>query len=144
MGIFVALGLAAIFVLALKVSNFSSFRPSETYSVKMYFDNIGGLKSRSPVTMSGVKVGRVSSIDYDPEQFEAQVVVELDARYNFLPVDSQASIYTAGLLGEQYIALEPGAEDEVLKDGSTIRQTQSALVLEELIGKVLVNFASKE
>ncbi len=143
-GIFVALGIAAIFVLALKASNFSSFGSSETYQVKMYFDNIGGLKTRSPVTMSGVKIGQVKSIDYDREEFQALVLLEIDSRYDFLPEDTQASIYTAGLLGEQYIALEPGAEELALKDGSTIRHTQSALVLEELIGRVLVSFASKE
>lgn len=143
-GVFVALGLAAIFMMALKVSNFSSFSQSETYTVDLYFDNIGGLKVRSPVTMSGVKVGKVSGITYDPEQYRALVTLDIDGKYDFLSVDTQASIYTAGLLGEQYIALEPGAEDDVLKDGGTIRHTQSAMVLEELIGKVLVSLTSKD
>lgn len=143
-GVFVALGLAAIFMMALKVSNFSSFSQSETYQVELYFDNIGGLKVRSPVTMSGVKVGKVSAITYDPEQYRALVTLDIDGKYDFLSIDTQASIYTAGLLGEQYIALEPGAEDDVLKEGGTIRHTQSAMVLEELIGKVLVSLTSKE
>lgn len=144
MGIFVALGLAALFMLALKVSNFSSFNSSSTYNIALHFDNIGGLKVRSPVTMSGVRVGRVASIDYDPDQYRAKVMLDIDSRYDFLSSDTQASIYTAGLLGEQYVALEPGAEDEVLKQGDTIRHTQSAMVLEELIGKVLVSLTSKE
>lgn len=143
-GIFVALGLAALFMLALKVSNFSSFSQTSTYGVQLYFDNIGGLKVRSPVTMSGVRVGRVSSIAYDPEQYRAKVSLEIDSTYDFLSSDTQASIYTAGLLGEQYVALEPGAEDAVLTEGDTIRHTQSAMVLEELIGKVMVSLTSKE
>lgn len=143
-GVFVALGLAAIFMMALRVSNFTSFNHSETYNVDLYFDNIGGLKVRSPVTMSGVKVGKVAAITYDPEQYRAKVSLEIDGKYDFLSIDTQASIYTAGLLGEQYVALEPGAEDDVLKEGSTIRHTQSAMVLEELIGKVLVSLTSKE
>lgn len=143
-GILVALGMAALFMLALKVSNFSSFSQSSTYSVQLYFDNIGGLKVRSPVTMSGVKVGRVAAIGYDPDQYRAKVTLDIDSVYDFLSSDTQASIYTAGLLGEQYVALEPGAEEAVLKQGDTIRHTQSAMVLEELIGKVLVSLTSKE
>ncbi|CAG0907389.1 unnamed protein product, partial [Cyprideis torosa] len=106
---------------------------ASTYRVELYFDNIGGLKVRSPVTVSGVRIGRVAAITYDSTQYRAKVTLDIDSQYNFLSTDTQASIYTAGLLGEQYVALEPGAEDAVLKNGATIRHTQSAMVLEELI-----------
>ncbi|MBK1672521.1 outer membrane lipid asymmetry maintenance protein MlaD [Ectothiorhodospira shaposhnikovii] len=138
-GIFVALGLAALFMLAIQVSNLGEYRGGDGYEVHAYFNNIGGLKVRAPVTMAGVRVGRVSAITYDAERYQARVSFTISARYDQLPTDTQASIYTAGLLGEQYIALEPGGEDEVLRDGDAILFTQSALVLEELIGRVLVN-----
>jgi len=142
-GIFVALGIVALFMLAMRVSNYTTSINGERYHVNVYFDNIGGLKTRSPVTLSGVRVGRVESIGYDEQNLQAKVVLGIDAQYGFLSVDTQASIYTAGLLGEQYVALEPGAEDEVLKDGDDIHHSQSAMVLEELIGQVLVNLTSK-
>ena len=144
MGIFVALGFAALFMLAMKMSNYASYRATDVYRVTVMFENIGGLKSRSPVTASGVRVGRVESIDYDADELQARVVLALEKSYDFFSEDTQASIYTAGLLGEQYIALEPGAEDEALKDGGRIRHSQSALVLEELVGQVLVNLTSKD
>ena len=143
-GIFVALGFAALFMLAMKMSNYASYRATDVYRVTVMFENIGGLKSRSPVTASGVRVGRVESIDYDADELQARVVLALEKSYDFFSEDTQASIYTAGLLGEQYIALEPGAEDEALKDGGRIRHSQSALVLEELVGQVLVNLTSKD
>lgn len=142
-GLFVAMGVAALFVLALRVSNYSTYTNSNQYHVNVYFENIGGLKVRSPVTLSGVTVGRVTNIDYDPENLEAKVNLGIDEKYNFLSVDTSASIYTAGLLGEQYVALEPGAEDETLKDGDDIQHSQSAMVLEELIGQFLVKMTSK-
>jgi phospholipid/cholesterol/gamma-HCH transport system substrate-binding protein len=142
-GIFVALGIAALFMLAMRVSNYTSYTNSEQFHVNVYFDNIGGLKARSPVTLSGVRVGRVESIGYDEDSLQAKVILGIGTQYGFLSEDTQASIYTAGLLGEQYIALEPGAEDEVLKDGDDIHHSQSAMVLEELIGQVLVNLTSK-
>lgn len=142
-GAFVALGIAALFMLAMRVSNFSGYSGNEQYHVNVYFDNIGGLKVRSPVTLSGVRVGRVEAIGYDDKSLQAKVSLGIDTQYGFLSEDTQASIYTAGLLGEQYIALEPGAEDEVLKDGGDIIHSQSAMVLEELIGQVLVNLTSK-
>lgn len=142
-GIFVALGIAAMFMLAMQVSNYSSYSKGEEYHVTVYFDNIGGLKVRSPVTVSGVRIGRVESIVYDPENLQAKVSLGVSNQYSFLTSDTQASIYTAGLLGEQYVALEPGAEDDLLVDGSIIRHSQSAMVLEELIGKVLVKLTSQ-
>ena len=143
-GIFVALGFAALFMLAMKMSNYASYRATDVYRVTVMFENVGGLKPRSSVTASGVRVGRVESINYDADELQARVILALEKSYDFFSEDTQASIYTAGLLGEQYIALEPGAEDETLKDGSRIRHSQSALVLEELVGQVLVNLTSKD
>ncbi len=141
-GIFVALGLAGLFMLAMQVSNISEYRNTDGYTVNAYFTNIGGLKVRAPVTVSGVRVGRVTAIRYDPERFQARVEMTISAAHDYLPADTQASIYTAGLLGEQYIALEPGGEDDVLVHGSEIFYTQSALVLEEIIGRILVNLTT--
>ena len=142
-GVFVAAGVAALFVLAMKVSNLSSFSQADGYTVTARFENIGGLKVRSPVTVGGVRVGRVSQIDYDSDRFEALVTLELDGKYDQFPDDTTASIYTAGLLGEQYIALEPGGSEDLLTDGSEIEITQSALVLEKLVGKFLFNKAAE-
>ncbi len=140
-GAFVALGLAALFMLAMKVSNLSTFTDDEGYSVTARFENIGGLKVRSPVTVAGVRVGRVEEIGFDNETFEAVVKVNISANYNKLPEDTFASIFTAGLLGEQYIGLEPGGSEKLLKEGSEIRQTQSAIVLEQIIGQFLYSKA---
>ncbi len=141
-GIFVALSFAALFMLAMKMSNFSSYKAKDVYRVSVLFENIGGLKTRSPVTVSGVRVGRVESIKYDIDELQARVVIALEKQFDFFPEDTSASIYTAGLLGEQYVALELGAEDELLKDGDKIRFSQSAMVIEELVGDLLVNFTS--
>ncbi|MDX1335101.1 MAG: outer membrane lipid asymmetry maintenance protein MlaD, partial [Gammaproteobacteria bacterium] len=113
-GVFVAIGLASLFMLAMKVSNLSDFNQSGGYTISARFENIGGLKVKSPVTVSGVRVGRVIGISYDSQEFNAVVTMQIDESYNDFPIDTSASIYTAGLLGEQYIALEPGAEDDVL------------------------------
>ncbi len=142
-GIFVAAGIAALFMLALSVSNYTSYTKGGQYHVIVYFDNIGGLKIRAPVTLSGVTIGRVADIGYDKEKYQAKVVLGIDDAYPILTEDTQASIYTAGLLGEQYVALELGAEDQTLKDGDRIYHSQSALVLEELIGQFLVKLTSK-
>jgi phospholipid/cholesterol/gamma-HCH transport system substrate-binding protein len=142
-GIFVAAGLGALFTLAMRVSNLSALTEGEGYQIVAYFQNIGGLKVRSPVTVSGVRVGRVSSISYDPKQYQAKVILTIDPSQDYFPIDTSASIYTAGLLGEQYIALEPGAEEQTLKQGDTIEYTQSAMILEQLIGQVLVKLTSK-
>jgi len=134
--------LAFVF-LALNVSNFSGISASKGYKVTAQFNNIGGLNTKAKVTMSGVTIGRVTSISYDKQAFQAIVTMSIDPKYDYLPEDSQASIYTAGLLGEQYISLEPGAEDAFLIEGSHIEITQSAIVLEEIIGKVLVSLTTK-
>ena len=143
-GLFMALGLAALVMLAMQVSNLSSFGgDNDGYKVSAYFENIGGLKVRAPVKAGGVLVGRVSSIVYDEETYQARVTLTLDDDYRAFPLDSNASIFTAGLLGEQYIGLEPGAEEDFLTDGDEIELTQSALVLEQVIGKFLFSKASE-
>ncbi len=141
-GVFVLLGFIALFLLALKISNVASLGANNGYDIKAYFDNIGGLRTRALVSMSGVKVGRVTKITYHQQRGQAEVTLTIDSQYQ-LSVDTQASIYTAGLLGEQYISLEPGAEDDVLKPGNIITLTQSAMVLEEIIGKFMVDLTSK-
>jgi phospholipid/cholesterol/gamma-HCH transport system substrate-binding protein len=140
-GLFVALGIVALVFLVMKVSNLSAFNDEVGYVVTAEFENIGGLKTRSPVTLAGVRVGRVESINLDPDTYDAIVTLNLYASFDTLPTDTAASIYTAGLLGEQYIALEVGAEEEFLKDGDVIELTQPALVLEQVIGQFLFSKA---
>ena len=142
-GIFVAIGIAALMVLALKVGNASTtFNVGETYQVSGDFDNIGGLKVRAPVKSAGVVVGRVDQITFDNERFRARVVMNIDKRYQF-PKDTSASILTSGLLGEQYIGLEAGGDSENIKAGGSLKLTQSAVVLEKLIGQFLYNKAAE-
>ncbi len=136
-GLFMLLFLLAMFILTMKVSNLTSLSGSDGYTVTARFENIGGLKARAPVSASGVRVGQVSSIEYDPETFEANVTLSINSEFSQFPLDTTASIYTAGLLGEQYIGLDPGAEEDYLDEGAEITLTQSALVLERLIGQVL-------
>ena len=138
-GLFIAAGIAAMLVLALKVGNFS-LNGSDTYKVYAYFDNIGGLKQRAPIKSAGVVVGRVGEITFDTKQYKAKVTLKIDKHYRFSK-DTTASILTSGLLGEQYIGLDTGADDEMLKDGDTISLTQSAVVLEKLIGQFIFNKA---
>lgn len=140
-GIFVAAGIAALFMLAMKVSNMTEFTDETGYQVIAEFENIGGLKVRSPVTMAGVRVGRVSDISLNSDTYNAQVTLNLYGKFNTIPTDSSASIFTSGLLGEQYIGLEAGAEEEFLQDGDVIDLTQPALVLEQLIGQFLFDKA---
>jgi len=140
-GLFVILGLLALFFLAMKVSNLTSFNDEPGYRVTAEFENVGGLKARSPVTLAGVRIGRVESITLDSDTYSASVVLNLYASFSTLPTDTAASIYTAGLLGEQYIGLEAGAEEEFLKDGDVIELTQPALVLEQVIGQFLFSKA---
>jgi phospholipid/cholesterol/gamma-HCH transport system substrate-binding protein len=140
-GVFVVAGLAALLVLALKVGNMSTVNMSESYVLKGDFDNIGGLKPRAPVKSSGVVVGRVTDIVFDDKRYEARVTMSLDKRYQF-PKDSSAAILTSGLLGEQYIGLEAGADKIKLKDGDVLKLTQSAVVLESLISQFLFNKAA--
>jgi len=142
-GLFVAAGFAALFMMAMTVSNLTSYGTGDGYEIKARFDNIGGLKVRSPVAASGVRIGRVTEISYDTEGFEALVSMSIDPQYNAFPTDSSASILTSGLLGEQYIGLEPGAEEDVLVEGSEIDITQSALVLEQIIGQFLYSKADE-
>ncbi|MEI7445227.1 MAG: outer membrane lipid asymmetry maintenance protein MlaD [Burkholderiales bacterium] len=141
-GGFVLLGLAALLFLALKAGNLGSFSTGPTYDTKAKFDNIGGLKVRAPVKSAGVVVGRVASIAFDDQTYQAVVTLSLDQRFRF-PKDSSAKILTSGLLGEQYIGLEPGGDDKMLAGGDTIRMTQSAIVLENLIGQFLFSKAAE-
>jgi len=143
-GGFILLGLLAFFVLAMNISNLGSLGSDKGYEVTAQFDNVGGLQPRAKVTLSGVGVGRVTDISYDKKRFQAVVTMIINAGVDYLPSDTQASIYTSGLLGEQYVSLEPGAEDEVLAEGSTVTLTQSAVVLEEIIGKLLVSFTTND
>lgn len=142
-GVFVALGVAAMFGLALKVGNLTSSNLGETYKVTAAFENIGGLKPRAPVKSAGVVIGRVDSITFDPKDYEAKVTLKIDKRYQF-PTDTFANIYTAGLLGEQYVGLEAGGEEVQLKEGDKIQHTQDAVVLEKLISQFLYNKASED
>lgn len=142
-GIFVAAGLAALFMLAMKVSNLNAFSDVEGYEVRAQFENIGGLKVLSAVSVGGVRVGRVSAIDFDQEDYEAVVTMTIDPKYNRLPVDTSASIFTSGLLGEQYIGFEPGGEEAYLQHGDEITLTQSAMVMEQIIGQFLFSKASE-
>jgi phospholipid/cholesterol/gamma-HCH transport system substrate-binding protein len=141
-GIFVAIGLAALLMLSMKVSNLGSLTGGETYELTARFDNIGGLKVRSPVMMAGVRVGQVGSVTVDVETFEAVVKMNIVSDFNKLPLDTSANIFTAGLLGEQYIALDAGGDDVVLANGDEITMTQSALVLEQIVGQVLFSKAA--
>lgn len=140
-GLFVLIGAAALLFLALKAGNLLSISFEPTYTVTARFDNIGGLKARAAVKSAGVVVGRVSSITFDDKSFQATVQMELEKRFAF-PKDSSAKILTAGLLGEQYIGLEPGAEEKTLLAGDRIGQTQSAVVLENLISQFLYSKAA--
>jgi phospholipid/cholesterol/gamma-HCH transport system substrate-binding protein len=141
-GFFVALGAAAILFLALWVASTATLAAADGYEVKANFDNIGGLKVRAPVKSAGVVVGRVADIRFDNERFEAVVTMNIDRRYAF-PKDTSAKILTSGLLGEQYVGLTAGGDTVNLKDGDTLKLTQSALVLENLIGQFLFNKAAE-
>ena len=141
-GIFVVAGIAALVMLAMKVGNLGTYNMSETYQVHAYFSNIGGLKPKASIKSAGVLVGRVSDITLDTERYEANVVMSLDKRYQF-PKDTFASVLTSGLLGEQYIGLNPGGDSEMIKNGDEIKKTQSAVVLEDLIGKFIYNKAEE-
>jgi phospholipid/cholesterol/gamma-HCH transport system substrate-binding protein len=141
-GIFVALGVAALLGLAMKVGNLTTNTVGETYTLNANFENIGGLKPRAPVKSAGVVVGRISDIKFDPVNYEAVVSLNIDKKYSF-PKDTFANIYTAGLLGEQYLGLEAGGDEEKLKNGDKIEKTQDAVVLEKMISQFLYNKASE-
>ena len=142
-GVFVAAGIAALFMLTMRVSNLSGVLNEGGYVLTARFENISGLKERSPVTMAGVNIGRVTKIGFDPRSYQAIVTMRIDNRFDNLPRDTSAAIFTAGLLGEKYIGMEPGGSDEVLKPGNEIELTQSSLVLEQLIGQFLFNKAAE-
>jgi phospholipid/cholesterol/gamma-HCH transport system substrate-binding protein len=140
-GLFVVLGLAALVFVSLKAANLTSFSNGATYALTARFDNIGGLKARAPVRSAGVVVGRVTSISLDAKTFQGVVSLEVQRSYEF-PKDTSAKILTAGLLGDQYIGLEPGGDEKNLVAGDVITQTQSAVVLENLISQFLFNKAA--
>jgi len=142
-GIFFAAGIIALMLLAFKVSNAStSFRADREYTVTADFENIGSLRPRAPVRSSGVLVGRVESVTFDTKKYQARVTLKIDERFAF-PKDTTASVLTSGLLGEQYLGLDAGGDEEMLKDGDPIKITQSAIVLEKLIGQFLFNKAQE-
>ncbi|HUS23592.1 MAG TPA: outer membrane lipid asymmetry maintenance protein MlaD [Candidatus Binatia bacterium] len=141
-GLFFALGVGAIFILTFRVASVSGLREGQGYKVTALFENIGGLKPGAAVTMAGVRLGRVRSIEIDRDSFDARVTLEIEKSFDNIPADSTANILTAGLLGEQYIGLSAGGAQENLKDGDRIQFTQSALVLENLIGQFLVSKAT--
>lgn len=141
-GVFVALGVAALLGLAMKVGNLTSGTIGKTYTVTANFENIGGLKPRAPIKSAGVVVGRVADINFDAKTYEAVVSLNIDTRYPF-PKDTFANIYTAGLLGEQYVGLEAGGDEASLKNGDKIAQTQDAVVLEKLISQFLYSKATE-
>ena len=141
-GLFVLLGLAGALFLALKAANLATFGEKKGYRLSATFENIGGLKPRAPVRSAGVTVGRVKSISLDPRTYLGVVTMEIDEHVKF-PKDSTAKIQTAGLLGDQYVGLEAGADDKLLAAGDVIRQTQSAVVLENLIGQMIFNKAAE-
>ena len=141
-GLFVLLGAVALMFLALKAGNMSSFSFEKTYTVSSRFDNIGGLKPRAPVKSAGVVVGRVGDITFDDQDYRALVTLQLQERYKF-PKDSSAKILTSGLLGEQYVGIEPGGDEANLAAGDHIKMTQSAIVLENLISQFIYNKAAE-
>jgi len=140
-GTFVAIGLIALLFLAMKVSTVSSFSGGDGYEISANFENIGGLKVRAPVMMAGVRIGEVSDISLDGDTFEARVAFVLARQYK-LPIDTSAAIFTSGLLGEQYISLEAGGDDANLKSGDVIKLSQSAMVLEQVLGQFLFSKAA--
>ena len=139
-GMFVVAGVSALVVLALKVGNLSTYNVSDTYQLQAYFSNIGGLKAQASIKSAGVLVGRVTAITLDTGRYEAKVLMSIDKRYQF-PKDTFANILTSGLLGEQYIGLMPGGDSQMLANGEELKKTQSAVVLEDLIGKFIYNKA---
>jgi phospholipid/cholesterol/gamma-HCH transport system substrate-binding protein len=143
-GLFIFLGLAAVFFLTTRATGLSSQLDENAYEVFARFDNVGSLKDRAPVSMSGVTIGRVTSVEFDPQRLEAVVTMKINSKYDQIPDDSDASILTSGLLGSQYIGLQAGGSDTYLSDGSEIEFTQSAIVLEKMISKYLFGGGSSD
>jgi len=142
-GLFVAAGILALAMLAFKVGNLTSADVMNSYKVSGLFDNVGGLKVKAAVTMAGVRIGRVSAIAFDNKTYQALVTMDIDGRYQNIPKDSSAAILTSGLLGDQYIGIEPGGDEASLKNGDRFLRTQSALLLEKLVGQVIFNKAGE-
>jgi phospholipid/cholesterol/gamma-HCH transport system substrate-binding protein len=142
-GLFVIAGIGALLILALKVGNLGTYSEAQSYTLIGYFENVGGLKIRAPVKSAGVVVGRVKDIQFSTKTFDAAVTMKIDSRYQF-PKDTFASILTSGLLGAQYIGLAAGGDEGMLKSGDKIMKTNSALVLEEMIGRFLFDKASED
>ncbi len=140
-GFFVALAFVAIFILSMKVSHLGNLFSTNGYIVIADFSNVGGLKIKSPIKMAGVRIGRVTNIQFDDEYYQAIVTMRIDDQFTKIPVDTVASIFTAGMLGEQYIGFEAGVEEEYLVSDDRLSSTQSAMILEQLIGKFLYNMA---
>lgn len=143
-GLFMAMGFVALFFLAMQVSNLSAGVRADGYQLTARFANVGSLKARAPVTMAGVRIGRVERVSFDKDTYEAVVTLRIDPSMDTIPDDTFANIFTAGLLGEQYVGLEPGGSPDYLVDGDEIAQTQSALVLEQMIGQFLFSKAGGE
>ena len=141
-GLFVLFGMAALFFLTTQTTGSNNFSTSDGYEVTARFENVGSLKDRAPVAMSGVTIGRVTSVEFDPQGLDAVVTFVIDSQFDQIPDDSDASILTAGLLGSQYIGLQPGGSDLYLEDGSEIQFTQSAIIIENLISKYLFSQGS--
>jgi phospholipid/cholesterol/gamma-HCH transport system substrate-binding protein len=144
-GLFVALGIVALVFLAVKVGSYADVSRGSSYSIKAVFSDIGGLKVRAPVKSAGVLVGRVGNIKLERKSFRAIVRLDINSKFNTFPADTIASILTSGVLGEQYVGLDPGGDEEILRDGDTLplEYTQSAVVLEKLIGQFLFNKAAE-
>src|SRR3990167_2047157 len=141
-GIFIIAALCGLLFLAFKVSGLTQLSDNHYYIVKADFDNIGGLKVRAPVSVSGVKIGRVSSIKLNRQTYRAEVIMQIDTGFNDLPVDTSASILTQGILGSNYVSLTPGYEQQMLQSGGRIETTHSALILENLIGQLMFNLSN--
>ena len=141
-GGFVVAGLAALVMLAVRVGNLTLQTDAGAYRVTARFEDVGGLKVRAPVSMSGIRIGQVVALHFDPESYEAVATLEIEGRFDRVPADSSASIFTSGLLGEQYVAIGAGLEEEFLEAGDEIGLTQSAMVLERLIGRFLFDRAT--
>jgi phospholipid/cholesterol/gamma-HCH transport system substrate-binding protein len=142
-GLFIFLGFAALLFLATQTTDLDEYAGTEGYRVTARFEDVAGLKVRSPVTMAGVNIGRVEQIVFDNDQLDAVVTLRINSQFNRIPDDSDASILTAGLLGSKYVGVGPGGSDTYLADGSQLEITQSAVVLEQLIGKFLFSQAEK-
>lgn len=141
-GLFIIAALLALIALAFKVSGLTQITDGDYYVLKADFDNVGDLKVRAPVSVSGVKVGRVASIQLDPQTFRATVTLQIQKGFNQLPLDTSASILTQGLLGSNYVSLTPGFEEKLLKPGESIETTHSALILENLVGQLMFNLTN--